>query len=449
MTRPVIRNWNNSVLSTPQLVVSPENEHELSEIVQDKDKYPSPVRAGGSFHSLNGSIVSEGTQVLMSNFHDISVDISNMTVTVGASVELIEIRDALRPHGMQLEVSPEIGNATAGSVACCGTKDASLGRDGPGQVSSIVIGVRLVNADGDVEEVTEEKDPERMRLIRSSYGLVGIIFEVTFRIQRQSVLSYRYKILDLSAVSDRDQLFEGADGVLAFCMPYSNRIVVEQRRILPGNTRISRFSRLKRSARDMIWADKSSLFTTLLPFNWFYGIFDKVTVAAFRILSLLGGFNARRSDSNIDYQFDRFHFFDFTFWAIPVDRWSEFVPAFIAFCREYFENTGFRTSLVASAYFINHDQRAVLSFSASQDIFTMDIADSRPNDPLWLEFNRRYNAFVSQFGARPLLNQTKQLGGDIVHRTLGTDWEEILAYRAKSDPDDRFLNEYFAALSSH
>jgi hypothetical protein len=43
-------------------------------------------------------------------------------------VELIQIRDALRPHGMELEVSPEIGNATAGSVACCGTKDASLGR---------------------------------------------------------------------------------------------------------------------------------------------------------------------------------------------------------------------------------------------------------------------------------------------------------------------------------
>jgi hypothetical protein len=40
-----------------------------------------------------------------------------MTVTVGAAVEMIKIRDALRPHHMQLEVSPEIGNATAGSVA--------------------------------------------------------------------------------------------------------------------------------------------------------------------------------------------------------------------------------------------------------------------------------------------------------------------------------------------
>jgi FAD/FMN-containing dehydrogenase len=62
----------------------------------------------------------------------------------------------------------------------------------------MVVGVRLVNAEGDVEHVTEEGDPYRMRLIRSSYGLAGIIFEVTFRIQKESVLSYRYKILDLT-----------------------------------------------------------------------------------------------------------------------------------------------------------------------------------------------------------------------------------------------------------
>jgi len=449
MTRPVIRNWNNSILSTPQVVAVPKDVHELIEIVKDKDKYPSPIRAGGSFHSLTACFASEGTQVLLSKFHDISVDASAMTVTVGASVELIQIRDALRPHGMQLEVSPEIGNATAGSVACCGTKDASLGRHGPGQVSSTVIDVRLVNADGEVEDITEQADPERMRVIRSSYGLLGLIFEVTFRIQRQSVLSYRYKIFDLASQPSRAELFDGADGVLAFCLPYANRVVVEQRRILPGDARISRLSRLKRSTRDTIWADSASFFTTLIPFNWFFRIFDRAIVAAFTGLSLLGGFNARRSDSNINYKFNRTHYFDFTFWAIPVNRWEQFIPTFVAFCRDYFQETGFRTSLVASAYFINKDENAVLSFSATEDIFTMDIADSRPNDPLWLEFNRRYNVLLAQFGARPLLNQTKQLSGKIVHQTLGADWGQILSQRDKSDPGGRFLNKYFTELSSH
>ncbi len=182
------RNWNNSASSTPQVVAVPKNLEELIDVVKDPANHPSPLRVGGSFHSLNSCFVSEGTQILLSHFNQIRVDTEDMTVTVGASVTMIRIRDALKPYGMQTEVTPEIGNATAGSVACCGTKDASLGPSGLGQVSSTVIGVKLVNARGDVEEITEASDPNKMRAVRSSYGLFGPIFEVTFRIQKQSVL---------------------------------------------------------------------------------------------------------------------------------------------------------------------------------------------------------------------------------------------------------------------
>jgi FAD/FMN-containing dehydrogenase len=439
------RNWNNSASSTPRVVAVPKNLQELIDVVKNRD-YPSPIRVGGSFHSLNPCFATDGTQILLSHFDQVSVDVAALTVTVGASVEMIQIRNALRPHGMQIEVAPEIGNATAGSVACCGTKDASLGRFGPGQVSSTVIGVKLVNADGDLETITEEGDPEKMRAVRSSYGLLGVVFEVTFRIQRQSVLSYRHKVFDLTSPPTREKLFGDADGILGFCLPYSNRIVVEQRRVLGESARISSFSRLKRLTRDKIWADKASFFTTLVPYNWFFRIFDEALVLAFRILTLLGGFRARRADSNINYKFNRTNYFDFTFWAIPVSRWEEFIPRYLTFCRDYFRETGFRASLVSSVYFINKDQHALLSFSSSEDIFTMDLADSRPNDPRWIEFNRRYDNFVVQFGARPLLNQTKQLSRDVVYQTLGDDWKQLLSHREQSDPSGRFLSEYFADL---
>jgi FAD binding domain-containing protein/D-arabinono-1,4-lactone oxidase len=448
MTRPVIRNWNNSVLSIPKVVAVPKDVQELCEMVKDRANYPSPLRAGGSFHSLNACFVSEGTQILLSEFNDISVDATASTVTVGASVELIQIRDALRPHGMELEVSPEIGNATAGSVACCGTKDASLGHEGLGQVNSIVIGVRMVNGHGEIETVTEANDPDRMRVVRSSYGLLGLIFEVTFRIQGQSVLSYSHETFKLTSLPSRDELFGDADGVLGFCLPYSDRIVVERRRVLSGDVRISAFSRFKRSIRDSLWENAASFFTTKLPYNWAYGIFDRLTATFLVGLSRLGGFKARRPDSMINFKFNRSHYFDFTFWAIPVSRWNDFIPTYVAFCRDYLRETGFRSSLGSEVYFINKDQRSVLSFSSTEDVFTMDLVDSRPNDPLWVEFNRRYNALAAQFNARPLLNQTKQLTSDIVFQTLGHDWEQILLHREKSDPEGRFLNKYFADLGA-
>jgi FAD/FMN-containing dehydrogenase len=102
--------------------------------------------------------------------------------------------------------------------------------------------------------------------------------------------------------------------------------------------------------------------------------------------------------------------------------------------------------LGTSVYFINRDQNALLSFSSSEDIFTMDLADSRPNDPDWIEFNRRFNVFVARFGARPLLNQTKQLSRDVVYQTLGEDWRRFLSYREQNDPDGRFLSKYFRDL---
>ncbi len=440
------RNWNHSALSTPRVVAVPRNLEELIDVVKDTETYPSPLRVGGSFHSLNECFVSEGTQILLSHFNQIHIDPEQMTATVGASVTMIRLRDVLRPFGLQTEVTPEIGNATAGSMACCGTKDASLGRSGLGQVSSTVIGVRLVNANGEVETITEATDPERMRAVRSSYGLFGPIFEVTFRTQKQTTLSYSHEVFKLTSLPDRDELFGGADGVLGFSLPYSDRIVVERRRVLGETARISRFSRLRRTLRDRLWENKASFFATLLPYNWFFRVLDRLVAVSLVGLWRLGGFRGRRSDSMIDFEFDRTHYFDFTFWAIPLSRWEEFIPQCVAFCRDYLRETGFRCSLGSEVYFINRDRHALLSFSSSEDIFTMDLVDSRPNDPDWIEFNRRFNALAARFGGRPLLNQTKQLSRDVVYQTLGEDWKEFLALREQNDPGGRFLSKYFRDL---
>ena len=445
-TQTTFRNWNGSASSTPRVVAVPRNLEELIDVVKDATNYPSPLRVGGSFHSLNACFVTDGTQILLTHFDRIRVDIAAMTVTVGAAVKMFQVRDALKPYGLQTEVMPEIGNATAGSVACCGTKDASLGRSGSGQVTSTVIGVKLVNAGGEVEEITEADHPEEMRAVRSSYGLFGPIFEVTFRIQQQSVLSYSYETFKLTSRPSRDELFGGADGVLGLLLPYSNRIVVERRRVLSGDASISRYSRFKRFLRDTLWENGVSYFTTLLPYNRFYRINDALISLTLLGISRLGGFEAHRSDSMIDFKFDRGHYFDFTFWAIPVSRWEEFVPEYLAFCRDYLRETGFRVSLLSEVYFINKDRRALLSFSPDEDVFTVDLTDSRPNDPNWIEINKRFNVFAARFGGRPLLNQTKQLNREVVYQTLGDDWRRLLSYRERRDPGGRFLSKYFEDL---
>lgn len=174
-----VSNWNGSNRCAPAATVTPRDLDELIAIVRDP-AFPSPVRALGELHSLNESIETAGTAVFMTRFSTIDApDRAQRRVTVGAGVRMIDLKNALRPHGLQLPVVPEIGNATAGSVACCGTKDSSLGPTGRGQISSTVVAVRLVRADGRTVHVT---DRDALRLIRSSYGLLGIVYEVTFEV---------------------------------------------------------------------------------------------------------------------------------------------------------------------------------------------------------------------------------------------------------------------------
>jgi hypothetical protein len=444
MAPRTFRNWNGSAFSTPSVVAEPANLHELIEVVRNRNRFPSPVRAAGSFHSLNGCFSTTGTQVLLKHFDDIRVDLEASTVTVGAAVTMIRMRDALRPFGMQTEVTPEIGNATAGSVACCGTKDASV-RGSLAQVSSTVIAVKLVNAKGEVEECSDESDPERMRVIRSSYGLLGIVFEVTFRIQPTVLLHTTYASFRLNPPPTRAEMFGGADGMLGIALPYANRIVVERRWIRDGR-RVSRFSSRKRRVRDRLWENGASRFATLLPYDWYYPVLDRLLVLPLSVLKLLGGFDGMRSDSTIEFRHERRHYFDFTFCAVPMSAWETFVPAYVRFGHDFRRETGFRVTLLSEVYVMSRDEHSLLSPTATEESFTMNVTDTRIDHRHWKEFNRRFNSLVADHGGRPLLNQTKELTRDVVHRMLGNDWRRFLAIREEEDLEGRFLNRYFREL---
>ena len=92
-------NWPRTAVSRPAVVAEPKSVDELIAIVCDRARYPSPLRPAGHFHSMNASISTPATQVLMNNFGGIRVDTAKQTVTVGAFVSLIEIARALRPAG--------------------------------------------------------------------------------------------------------------------------------------------------------------------------------------------------------------------------------------------------------------------------------------------------------------------------------------------------------------
>jgi FAD/FMN-containing dehydrogenase len=457
-----ISNWNGSNRCAPLKNESPENVLRLREIICDTQQFPSPVRALGELHSLNESIETTGTAVFMTHFDTIGEpDLQHNTVTVGAGVRMIDLKNALKKHKLQLPVVPEIGNATAGSVACCGTKDSSLGPTGRGQISSTVVGVRMITATGRDVHVTNTND---LRLIRSSYGLLGIIYEVTFQVEPRKRVWYEYARIKLDdwlttgrplPPPDGEEILRDAHGFLGFSLPYRRELIVERRRLAKRHE--PRFGdALKLWARTFAWRWGARPFNTLLrrlpkrlrrhAIALYVSALETWVLKLF-FLRFLGRFESYRADAMIDFKRPVSSYFDFTFWAFPVSSWSRVVPAYLEFCEQFKRRAGFRPALPTEVYFIRKDDSALLSFSFDEDIYTLDMVNWSDEEPAqWAAMNRAFCQFAAEHGGRPLLNQTKSFTPSAAQQVWTPGWYALAKARQLEDPDGRFLTPFLRDL---
>ncbi len=197
-----ITNYDGAIVTTPQVHVKPKSIAELQEILRDTNKYPAPVRAMGSNHSLTPCAASTGTIIDMSGLKAIvTIDEQAMTLTAQAGLQLVEASRELRKKKLQFLLNIEIGNITLGSAACCQTKDALDGVE-LGQLNSYVTSIKWVSPSGTLEEASTAKNPERLPLIRASYGLAGVVYEVTFKIKPLEIVKFDYHVHKVAELTD-------------------------------------------------------------------------------------------------------------------------------------------------------------------------------------------------------------------------------------------------------
>src|SRR5688572_29735912 len=197
-----ITNYDGGIVTTPHQIVRPTTVEQIQEIMRDTAKYPSPVRAMGSHHSLTPCASSTGTIVDMDGLTKVlRIDAEAMTITAQAGVQLVDAAAALRKLNLQFMLNIEIGNITLGSAACCQTKDSLDGVE-LGQVNSYLVGVKWVSPSGSLEEASAATNPGLLPYIRASYGLAGIVYEVTFKLKPLEIISFDYDVHDVEDLKD-------------------------------------------------------------------------------------------------------------------------------------------------------------------------------------------------------------------------------------------------------
>lgn len=155
------------------------------------------------------------------------------TITMQAGVLHIGAVKELEKNGLQFYVNVEIGNMTMGSASTCATKDASFISGGEiecGQVSSYCIGMKYVGHDGEAMEITEEKDEKMMEMYRGSYGMLGVVYEVTFRVKELKPMAVQHTSFSLNEFTEQlDSLIDDGRSMMLYLFPFRDEIVVEYR----------------------------------------------------------------------------------------------------------------------------------------------------------------------------------------------------------------------------
>jgi FAD/FMN-containing dehydrogenase len=164
-------NFSGRVTCKPACFSRPRDEAELVAAVRAAAADGRGLRVAGTGHSFTPLCVTAGTLVSLDDWQGIeAIDRERAQVTVRAGTKLHALGEPLLAAGLAMRNLGDVDvQALAGAV--------STGTHGTGpalaNVSSQVVGARLVLASGEVREVSRET-PELLDAARVSLGLLGV-----------------------------------------------------------------------------------------------------------------------------------------------------------------------------------------------------------------------------------------------------------------------------------
>ena len=447
-----LTSYDGSIVTMPQQFVRPESVAEIQTIMRQQDRYPSPVRAMGSFHSLTPCASSSGTVVSMLGMKKIvKIDPQKMTLTAQAGLQMIEAAEVLRQQKLQFVLNIEIGNLTLGSAACCQTKDSLDGVEF-GQVNSYVTGVKWVSPSGTLEEASEDTNPELLPLVRASYGLAGIVYEVTFKVKPLEIVKFDYHVHDVDALTEAQVSEVIASNESMVCWTVGRSVVIQTRNRatelrhewLAGSRRFGWNFLAAFTGRAVRQHTPGAALTQLAE-----ELGTGVELGFYRLLNATGGFTFYNPDKMIDYsKTPHSARYAFTFWAFPRQDWVKNLKAYVEFAETYFKQHGFRCNMPLGSYFIRHDTSSLLSYSYDGDIISLDPihAPGDSDKTAWASFLQAFNDWAHERGGIPLLNQSPFVAKAHVVAAYGERWKKLSEWVRQADPTGRMRNAFFDEL---
>jgi len=414
---PTWVNWARQQRCAPERIETPASEEELVRAVAGARR----VRVAGSGHSFTDIACTDGVMLDLSAMRRVLSADGNQ-VTVEAGITLRDLGEELRARGLAMENQGDVDPQTlAGAISTATHGTGSRF----GNLSSQVVGVRLVDGSGEVREIS---DGDELRAARVSLGALGAIAAVTLRCVPAFTIHRVDQPRALEDVLPRlDELVDSHDHWEAFVMPYTRKAL----------TLTS-----ERTDRAPEPAGRVAAFTRdVVLENAVLGLFCRTGRAAPRLIpalnrrlaGLMGG--AEHLDaSNRVYANKRLVRFTEMEYAIPRERAAEALERVLAMIERRRLPIGFPIELrvVApdDALLSTAHQRATAYIAVHQYV--------------GMEFEtyfRAVEAIMDEYEGRPHWGK-RHYQTEATLRPRYPEWDRFAEIRERLDPERRFENDY-------
>jgi FAD/FMN-containing dehydrogenase len=405
--------------------------------------YPTPVRMVGADYSQTRCVGGDGGTTVDTGGLDRILEFGENSVRAQAGVRVSTLVRALAERGLELPLTPEMGQISLGAVAVTTLPQPSY-EAGMAQLSSCVTEMKVITPQGKQMVVTE-RERDLMRVLRSSFGLLGVVHEMVLRVQPMSAVRIDYQVLSLKEFSSRYSSIINAPGALRLHVsPFHDRITVE-RRTLDEAFAVSRTGN---------WQIRQSVMRNVLPA--FGSTVGSVLAAPGLRAAVLSGMHRALSGGARGVVMHAHEWMrdlpreawkarhTYTLWAFPQADYPKLLAAYFAFCKSYYKEHRYRCNVVNGASRLHQDRGSLFSASYSGPMFTLE--PSSTGDAGWDDFLIDFNEFAAAHGGTPTFNQTRALQPEHVTKSFGERAKLFRALRQRTDPLNRLHNSYFAHL---
>jgi FAD/FMN-containing dehydrogenase len=434
---------SSGIYRRPRLVLKLKRFEDLPTVLSKTKSYPTPIRMIGADYSQTRCVGGDGGTTVDVGQLDKILEFGETFVRAQAGVRVGTLVHALAERGLELPLTPEMGQISLGALAVTTLPQPSYAA-GVAQLSSLITELKLITPQGKQMVVTE-RERDLMRVLRSSYGLLGIVHEVVLRVRPLTPVKIDYQVLSLKEFAGRFSSIINAPGALRLHIsPFNDRITVE-RRTLDESVSLSRSG---------IWQIRKSVMRNVLPaFGSTVG--SVLAAPGLRAVMLSGVQRALRGSNRGVVMYAHEWMRDlpteawkarhtYSLWAFAQADYPKVLAEYFSFCRSYYKEHRYRCNVVTGASRLHQDRGSLFSVSYSGPMFTLE--PSSTGDSGWDDFLIDFNDFASSLNGTPTFNQTRALQPEHVAKAFGERVKLFRALRQRTDPLNRLRNSYFSYL---